>query len=58
MKAIRLEENGSIKESSSLPQMKLKEFINEEWEESKLRSYFEETKFLFVVFKKMDNFTS
>ena len=32
--------------------MKLKEFINEEWEESKLRSYFEETKFLFVVLKK------
>ena len=52
VKAIRLEENGSIKESSSLPQMKLKEFINEEWEESKLRSYFEETKFLFVVLKK------
>ena len=40
VKAIRLEENGSIKESSSLPQMKLKEFINEEWEESKLRCLF------------------
>lgn len=56
VKAIRLEENCSIKESSSLPQMKLKEFINEEWEESKLRSYFEETKFLFVVFKKNGQF--
>jgi len=52
VKAIRIEENGNMKESSPLPQMKLMEFVNEEWEDSTLYSYFEETKFLFVVFKR------
>lgn len=52
VKAIRLEENGQMRESSSLPAINLKEFVEEEWEESTLYSYFEETKFLFVVFRK------
>jgi len=52
VKAIRLEENGSMRESSPLPQMKLMEFVNEDWEDSTLYSYFEETRFLFVIFKK------
>jgi len=52
VKAIRLEENGSMRESSPLPQMKLMEFVYEEWEDSTLYSYFDETRFLIVVFKK------
>lgn len=56
VKAIRLEENGSMVESSPLPQMKLMEFVNEDWEDSTLYSYFEETRFLFVVFKKDGDF--
>ncbi|MBD8014494.1 Sau3AI family type II restriction endonuclease [Planococcus wigleyi] len=55
VKAIRLEEDGRMIESSSLPSIKLKEFVEEEWEESTLYSYFEQTKFLFVVFRKSGN---
>lgn len=58
VKAIRLEENGHMIESSSLPAINLKEFVEEEWEESTLYSYFEQTKFLFVVFRKSgDSYT-
>lgn len=56
VKAIRLEKNGTMRESSPLPPMKLMEFVNEDWEDSTLYSYFEETRFLFVVFKKDGDF--
>lgn len=56
VKAIRIEKSGKIKESSPLPQIKLSNFINEEWEESTLYEYFTNTKFLFVVFKKVEDF--
>lgn len=56
VKAIRLNENGSMQESSPLPQIKLMEFVKEEWENSTLFSYFDETRFLFVVFKKDGQF--
>lgn len=52
VKAVRIEEDGSMKESSPLPAMSLNEFVREEWEDSTLCTYFEETKFLFVVFQK------
>jgi DNA mismatch repair protein MutH len=52
VKAIRLQENGTMKESSPLPPIKLMDFVNEDWEDSTLYSYFDETKFLFVVFKQ------
>ena len=51
VKAIRIEQNGKIKESMSFPPFKFKELVKEEWEESTLYEYFETTKFLFVVFK-------
>ena len=51
VKGIRLEENGKMVENSPLPPFKYKELIAEEWEDSTLCSYFEETKFLFVVYK-------
>jgi DNA mismatch repair protein MutH len=52
VKAIRLEENGTMRESSPLPTIKFKELVKEEWEDSSLFSYFDETKFLFVVYKR------
>lgn len=53
VKAIRLEENGSMRESSSLPPFQAKKLIEEDWEDSVLYNYFEETKFLFVIYKKL-----
>ena len=51
VKVIRIEQNGKITESMSLPPFKFKELITEEWEDSTLHNYFDETSFLFVVFK-------
>lgn len=55
VKAIRLEENESIRESMSFPAFKFKDLVNEEWEESDLFTYFNETVFLFVVYKKYED---
>ena len=52
VKAIRIEENGKIRENSPLPPFKFKDLANEEWEDSELFTYFDETRFLFVVYKK------
>jgi DNA mismatch repair protein MutH len=51
MKTIRLQQNGSPRESMSFPSFKYLEIINEEWEES---TFFEklESKFLFIVFRE------
>lgn len=51
VKAIRLEKNGHMRESMSLPTITFKEFAKENYEESTFCTYFEETKFLFVVYK-------
>ena len=55
VKVIRLEENGKMRENMSFPPFKYKELIEEEWESSTLHDYFDETKFLFVVFKRTDD---
>lgn len=52
VKAIRLEENGTMRESSSLPNIVFKELAKQEWEDSDLFNYFNENKFFFVVFRK------
>ena len=52
VKAIRLEENGTMRESSPLPAIEFKKLVTQEWEESNLFRYFNETKFLFVVYKR------
>ena len=52
VKAIRIEENGKMRENSPLPPFKFLDLMDEKWEESVLFSYFEEKRFLFVVFKK------
>ena len=54
IKTIRVEENGSIKESMSFPAISFEEFATEEWEDSILYDYFSETRILFVVFNKKD----
>ena len=55
VKAVRIEENGSMVESSPLPQIEFKKMAEENWEDSELHDYFEETKFFFVVFKRSGN---
>lgn len=52
VKAVRLEENGKMRENSSLPVIDFKKLVQEEWEDSDLFQYFDETKFFFVVYKK------
>lgn len=55
VKAIRIEENGKIKESMSFPTINFKEFATQKFDDSDFCNYFEETKFLFVIFKKSGN---
>lgn len=52
VKAIRLEENGQMKENISFPTFRFNQLINEKWEKSTIRNYLEATKFLFVIYKK------
>lgn len=51
-KTIRIQKNGSIKESMSFPSFKFIEIIEEEWETSALKSYLEPAKFMFVIFRE------
>lgn len=51
VKAIRLEPNGHMRESMSLPTVQFKQLALETYEESTFCRYFEETKFLFVIYK-------
>jgi len=53
-KTIRVNENNTITESMSFPAFKYKEIILEEWETSTLRNTFNETKYLFVIFKEIN----
>lgn len=53
-KTIRVQRNGRIKESMSFPSFKFEEIIQEDWEDSQLRTLLEPTKFLFVIFKEQD----
>ena len=54
VKAIRIEENNKIKEHMSFPHIKFKELLEDEWEDSWPYNYFEQTRFLFVIYKKID----
>ncbi len=51
-RTVRVEENGTIKESMPFPYFKFKDIVNEEWEDSELRNTLETTKYMFFVFKK------
>lgn len=50
-KTVRLEPNCLPREHMSFRNVDFNKWVVEEWETSWLRTYFEETKFLFVVFK-------
>lgn len=55
VKAIRVDNHRGRKkivESMSFPAFNIKELVEEEWETSQIRQYFEETKFLFVLYEK------
>ncbi len=57
VKSIRIEEDGTMKESLSFPTFRFMEIIFEEWDNSSVFNYFDETKFLFAVYKrKGDNY--
>ncbi len=51
LKTVRFERNGKIKEHMSFPQIKFKDIIEEDWENSELYNMLS-SKFFFVVFKK------
>lgn len=55
VKAIRINKNNSIVENMSLPPFKFKELVKENWGNSNLFKYFNETSFLFVVYKQQDD---
>ena len=55
IKTIRLTKKGNLKESMSFPAFDFVEVANEEWETSELREMFSSTKFLFIVFKEVDD---
>ena len=52
VKTIRIEENNTMRESMSFSPFKFLDLINEDYEESSLHNYFEETRLFFVVWKK------
>ncbi|RYJ43716.1 MutH/Sau3AI family endonuclease [Flavobacterium beibuense] len=54
MKTIRLEKSGSLKENMSFAQIKFKEIINEDWEDSYWYSVLTR-RFFFVIFQKDEN---
>ena len=49
---IRIQKDGSIRESMSFPTFKFTEIVQETWEDSELRDYLEPTKFMFVIFQE------
>lgn len=52
VKTIRIQLSGKMKESLSFPTFKIKELVEETWEDSTINNYFESTKFLFVIFNE------
>lgn len=54
VKTIRIEENNTMKESMSFPPFKFMDLVEEEYDESTLHDYFEETRLFFFVWKKVE----
>lgn len=52
VKTIRIEENNSMRESMSFPPFKFMDLVEEEYDDSTLHNYFEETRLFFFVWKK------
>ncbi|WP_334333624.1 hypothetical protein [Companilactobacillus sp. HBUAS59544] len=51
---LRVEKNGKIKESLSLPDFKFEDIVNETWEDCTLKNYLVNKRYLFIVFKSVD----
>lgn len=57
IKTIRVEASGeSISEDMSFPAIKFNELINEEWEESNAKEHLVDNKYMFVIFRKDENY--
>ena len=54
VRVVRIEESGRIKESLSFAPFEFEKLLAESWDDSEFRSYLDETRFFFVVFKKVD----
>ena len=52
VKTIRIEENNTIRESMSFPPFRFLDLVEEEFEDSALHDYFEETRLFFFVWKR------
>lgn len=52
VKTIRIEENNTMRESMSFPPFKFLDLVEEEYEDSSLHDYFEETRLFFFVWKR------
>ena len=52
VKTIRVQENGSIKESMSFPYFEFNDIFIQDWEDSDLRNMFASTKYMFVIFRE------
>lgn len=52
VRTVRVEERGAIVESLSLDTFKFCDIVEQDWDDSALKAYFEETRFLFVSFAK------
>ena len=52
VKTIRIEENNTMRESMSFPPFKFMDLVAEEYEDSTLHDYFDETRLFFFVWKK------
>lgn len=54
-KTIRIEANGTIKESMSFPAFNFSDFDDLTWEESEFYDVLTESRFMFIIFSKIDN---
>lgn len=57
VKAIRVEANGTIRESMSFPAMRFSKIASEEWEDSDFKNYLDKTRFFFIIYKYDNNGT-
>lgn len=55
VKSVRIQKNNKIKESISFPYFNVLELVEEDWENSVVYNRFNETKFLFVIYKEKEN---
>ena len=51
VKTIRIEVNGTIKQSMSFPTFKFTDIVNTEWDKSEFANYLRETRFFFVIYR-------